>query len=208
MVSIKDELAKIVQLNRGVIKDYKLIALFGSSVISKRYEDIDLITIGNDKNHKNFLKIIKSYFKNKGFKIIVFKTIKKKPYGQHKNDILVHDLHYNNIDSLLNNEWKVIIRAIKIYSKVIYGSKMDIPLVEPSKKDIFMFYYEWCREIKTKKSFDNFQFQIIKGLDYHLRDYPHYNILFFKDKILTILRNDTEWKIKKKDIIGFLSHNI
>ena len=208
MRSLVKDFEYIVKSNKLIIKDYQLIALFGSVLDKNKTDDVDLVTIGNTKKHKLFINLIKKYFQNKGFEVIVFKTIKKKPEIKGKNIILIHNLHYPNIESLLDKEWLFIIRKIKLSSLVLYGSKKNIPLIKVKEKDIWYPYYKWVKKIKTKEDFRNFKIQLIKGLNYNYIDYPKLILKPKGNKILHLLNKSGNWHEKKVKIIKLFSENL
>ncbi|MBI2628912.1 hypothetical protein HYW74_02425 [Candidatus Pacearchaeota archaeon] len=202
------EIERLIKSNEYVIKDYKLIALFGSVLKDNKYDDIDLVTIGNNKNHNVFLKIIKDYFETKGFKVIFFKTIKKKPDVKDKKEMFIHDLHYPNINYLLEKEWKSPIIQIKLQSRVLYGSKKGIPLIKLKERDLYYPYYVWCKEVNNKINFDRFQDNLIKIVPFYYKEYSYIRLSNLGYTLLKILRGHSNWHEKRDRIMKVFLQNL
>jgi len=144
------------------IENYKLIGIFGglNQPLEER-GDIDLITIGGNTVHKNFLIFLKNKLIELGFKPSIFQTTKQQTLKKNKKHILIHDLHYSSIQDLLKKEqdWKTVIIGIKKETYVLYGNRdllNKIPPINIEIKDIIFPFKKWSKEIKNKKGFDIF----------------------------------------------------
>jgi len=196
-MDIITKLKEIILSEEKILGHYKLVGFFGSSQEKKNFKDIDLVTIGENKKHKELQKIIKNKFSKEGYKVIFFETIKKKPKKE-ENSILIHDLHYYSFENLYEKEWPDLINEIKDSLKVVYGSSDKIRKIKVTKKDFFCLWLNWVKEIKSKEEFDNFKSYIIKILPKLYQKHRDLKLKGYGDKIILFLEQD--WKKSKEEI--------
>jgi hypothetical protein len=181
------------------IKNYKMIGLIGS-IIKKRgkLNDVDLVSISDLHTHRKFREHLSNEFRKNNIKIIFFKTIMNKPKTK-KNVVLVHDLHYKNIEHLLKIEWKTIINYMKENIKIIYGENLisKISKQKISKEALCKPLYKWVNKIKNYK-----KYKILKEhfLLYTLKDFYDYGFKVMGYKLKNILISNINWKNKLKEM--------
>jgi len=129
---IIQKIKEAIKINKELVRDYELIGVFGGILNSKKNQDIDLVTIGNKKNHNKFLLKLKSLLEKDKFEVNFFKTIKEKPASKHKKHLLIHDLNYTDTNYLLKNEWKSVINSIKRDILILYGENIFRKIVNLS----------------------------------------------------------------------------
>lgn len=199
----------LIKENWDLIKDYELIAIFGSCLYKKNPGDIDLVTIGNDKNHRNFILKLKDHFSKRGYKFNSFNTVRKKPQKINSNHILIHDLHHPTLNDMLKREWNDVINEIKFNSKVLYGSKEKIPQIKVNEKYFYLLWIDWCRRINSLEDYKNFREYLIKIIPYLYKIHPTLNLRPPCEKILLELnnnKNNKNWVEVKKNITSILSN--
>ena len=201
-------LKEIINSNKELVKDYKLVGIFGSALEKDDPEDFDFLTIGNDQKHKNFLLILKHSIEKRGFEVIFFETIKKKPSKRGDNQILIHELHYSNINDFLEREWKSLVDYIKKKCLVLYGSKNEIPSLKIRERDIYLPLYEWIKNVKSKKEYSVFDYYLTKTIPFLYGFYPKLNLNNIFDRIVNILREESDWKSQKRKIEHIFLNNL
>lgn len=196
-MDILKKLKEIILSEKEILGHYELIGFFGSSQEKKDFKDIDIVTVGETKKHKELQKIIKSKFSKEGYKVIFFETIKKKPKKE-ENSILIHDLHYSSFENLYEKEWPDLINEIKDSLKVIYGSSDKIHKIKVTEKDFFCLWLNWVKEIKSKEEFNNFKSYIKKILPKLYQKHKDLKLKDVGEKIILFLEQN--WKKAKGDI--------
>lgn len=86
-------------------------------------DDFDIVTISSKKMHNKFINHFKKLLRENKLKPIIFTTIKKKPKIYRKDEILIHDLHYENFGQLEKREWKSVINTMKKEMIILHGDK-------------------------------------------------------------------------------------
>lgn len=194
------------------IDNYKLIGVFGSiaEFRTKRFEDVDLITIGGNKVHKSFLKFFIKLLDKEGFTTTIFETIKYKPKKKNERHILIHDLHYKDIKDVLKREWKDIINEIREETKVLYGNGQtlkQLPSIEVTEKYFFQLWYDWVREIKNEQYFENFSSYIKRVVPKLIKTHPNLELKDTYLKMINLL-SYKDWKISKRKISSLLKNKL
>jgi len=196
-MDIINKLKEIILSEKELLKHYKLIGFFGSSQEKNDFEDIDIVTIGNDNKHKELQKIINDKFSKIGYNTIFFETIKKKPKNEN-NSILIHDLHYSSFENLYEKEWPDIINGIKDSLNIIYGSSDKIYKIKVIENDIYSPLLDWVKEIKSKNEFENFKDYIKKILPKIYKKHKDLKLKNVGSKIILFLEQD--WSKAKENI--------
>ena len=177
------------------IASYEMIGIFGSITDEgKEFEDLDLVSMGDNRVHKKFRDYLIKRFKEEGIKIKFFLTITEKPEAD-KKVLLVHDLHYSNIRDLLCKEWKIIIDVMRKDLLVLYGNNIirDLPKQKISKNDLFLPFLKWIKNIDNYNKYELFEDNILKHLK---KDFYDYGFKEEGDRIKKIFNSDEDWKIK------------
>ncbi|MEK6875396.1 MAG: hypothetical protein AABX30_01815 [Nanoarchaeota archaeon] len=183
---------------KDLLKNYKLIGFFGSCLDSLDFFDIDLVSIGDNDTHRLLRKEIKEDLSKERIKVIFFKTVKKQPLSKKDNEILIHDLHYSNLQDLYKKEWKDIINEIKKSTKVIYGSKESIKEVKVSDGEFLSVLKKWVIGIKTNKDYIDFKNYIVKTNKKISEIHPNLKLII--SKLLKLLELDN-YEIAKRELL-------
>ncbi|MEK6860046.1 MAG: hypothetical protein AABX54_04500 [Nanoarchaeota archaeon] len=181
------------------IQKYKMIGTIGSINNSKEdFGDLDLVSISDLKTHKKFLKYLSDNFSKNKIKVRFFKTIVKKP-DVSKDTLLVHDLHYMDLDYFLKKEWKTVINSILKTLSVLHGKDFfdNVPIQNISEKDIKINYLKWVNKINDIKRYKLFEEHLLK---YACQDFYDYGFNIYGDRIKEIISSDANWKDKLRKI--------
>lgn len=181
-----------------------MIGTIGSINTSKKnIGDVDLVSISDSKTHLKFKEHLFKNFKENNIKIDFFATIKNKP-NKESNVLLIHDLHYLDIDDLLKREWKTLINYMIGNLNILYGSNVlyNISKIKLSKEDLFKPVFNWVIIIDNYKKYTTFSEHFLK---YILNDFYEYGFEAYGNKIKKIIRSDGDWKYKLNEIKNILS---
>jgi len=177
------------------IDKYEMIGIFGAiTKEGEKFADLDLISFSDNKVHNKFRDHLVDKFEEVGIKIRLFETVTKKPEVGN-NVLLVHDLHYSNINDFLKKEWKIIINAIIEDTDLIYGNNIigNLPKQKISKKDLCSPFIKWTKKINTEREFKLFKEHILKHLS---NDFYEYGFRKEGDHFESILNSDENWKVR------------
>lgn len=205
----KKEIIRILISSIDSFKDinkYEMIGTIGSINFDTDFSgDLDLVSIGNNEIHKEFLKYLSNNFLKNNIKTKFFKTILKKPENK-PHELLIHDLHYRSIEELLKNEWKTVINSINGNIVIFYGNNIfeNIPRLEISKKDFSKIIIRWIKGINNLVAFKTFKQHTLK---HFINDFYDYGFKEEGDKIKEIINSDSNYKDKLRRIKQILNFN-
>ncbi len=206
---------KIFEIFKKAIESFEnldkieLIATFGSitKFDNANFDDLDVITISDKRYHDDFISHLQNRFKKENFEPIVFKSILNQPKKKNEEILLLHDLHYYNLEDLLKKEWKTVLDAMRIELIVLHGDKnfsRKIIIPKTLEKDIIDIIKNWVKNIFSKKEFDLFQKHWEKIIPRYIKRYDYLKLLNLRE-IQKLFNQKFSWNKKLEEIISLIA---